>query len=589
MTTAASIGSTRDRLAWLGAYWKPHLVFAGGLLSLTLVSSAIAIAYPLAFKLAIDAIEKNALGERLAKIEGLLALILVGRLVAGLYPGFRAWMNNILEKAIREKVFGAILTKNSAFRSAYRTGDLVTRLTDDIAEFPRIAWFGCSGVFRFIDSAVKFAFCLTAMLWLDAKLALLAMAPVPVMLYVFYLARTALGRSYTRQQVAVARTNNLIESALGGVRIVKAFNAEAAHKTRLAAILEERIGIQLGLAKLQVFVHELDHIVARIGQVIVLSVGGLAVLDGKVTLGTLMALYLYLDMLLRPMMDLPNLFVTGRQAFVSIDREEEILRHPGVFRRNASGDDPGPLSVVEVKDLALRYREEGAPALRDVSFTARRGETIALVGPVGCGKSTLLGVLAGLLEPTAGSYRVNGREHGDWRWEALRPRIGYVPQDSALFSDSVRANVAFGREVDEAWIRTCLEVARMGDDARRLSGGLDTPVGRRGLLVSGGQKQRIAIARALAGRPDVLLLDDATASLDAQNEDGFWAGLRERFPDALVLFVSHRIATIRRADRILVMEKGRVVDRGTPDEMAERSPVYRDFLETESRREHLTR
>jgi len=583
----ALAATTRERLAWLAGFWKPHGRFALGLLALTTISSAIAISYPLAFKEAIDAITQGTLGARLPTITTFFALILVGRLAAGFYPGFRAWMNNIIEKAVRERVFGSILEKDYTFFGRYRTGDLVTRLTDDINEYPRIAWFSCSGVFRFVDSASKFIFCVTVMLLLDWQLALLAMAPVPIMLYVFYLARRELGNTYERQQVAVSRTNDLIESALNGIRIVKAFNGDHGQERRLSEVLQERVGIQLKLAKLIVLVHEMDHVVARMGQVIVLAVGGLKVLDGSLSLGTLMALYLYLDMLLHPMMDLPNLFVTARQAFVSVDREREVLAHPVVVKPTEDGAVPDAVNTLAFDDVAFAYREDRPPALDGVSFDVRRGARVAVVGPVGCGKTTLLRVLAGLLPPQRGTYRVNGRPWTAWNTAAVRRRLGYVPQESVLFSDPLRENVAFGRDVDEARVQRSLEIAQMGTDLEQMPAGLDTAIGRGGTLVSGGQKQRIAIARALAGAPDVLLLDDCTASLDARNEDRFWAELQAEAPDTTVFLVSHRLATIRRADVILVLEEGRLVARGTHDELAGTCETYQEFLLTEARRAHL--
>ncbi len=585
--TAATL-TTRQRLAWLATFWQGHGLFAAGLVVLTLVSSAVAILYPLVFRAAIDAIEAGSLGERLWTLEGFLFLIVLGRLAAGFYPAFRAWMNNIVEKAVRERVFGSILAKDYTFFGRFRTGDLVTRLTDDIAEYPRIAWFACSGVFRFLDSASKFVFCVAAMLLLDWKLALLAMAPVPVMLYVFYLARRELSATFQRQQEAVSRTNDLLESALSGIRIVKAFNAEEGQKRRLAGILDDRVGIQLKLARLIVMVHEMDGIVARTGQVIVLAVGGLRVLDGTLSLGTLMALYVYLDMLLHPMMDLPNLFVTARQAFVSIDREHEVLAFPAVARNEDGGEDPGTLGSVELRGVTFRYREDLRPALSDVSCSFGRGERVAVVGPVGGGKTTLLRVLAGLLPPQAGQLLVDGQEHGQWSWPALRGRVGYVPQESLLFSEPLRENVSFGRPMDDAWIMRCLALAQMGDDVARMPQGLDTEVGRRGTLVSGGQKQRVAIARALAGRPDLLLLDDCTASLDARNEDRFWADLGAVAPETTIVLVSHRLATIRRADRILVLDGGRLIAQGTYDELAASCAPFQEFLVIEERREHLS-
>jgi ATP-binding cassette subfamily B protein len=584
--------TTRERIAWLARFWRPHRPFLAFLFFFTLVSSAVAIVYPLVFKVVVDQLYQRSSAARpddalLFRLLGILALIALGRFIAGFYPAFRAWMNLKLEKDVRERVFGSILAKDYTFFGRFRTGDLVTRLTDDIAEYPRIAWFGCSGIFRFVDSFSKFGFCVIAMLLLDARLALLALIPVPIMLYVFYLARQELGDTYKRQQEKVSATNDTIEAAFSGVRIVKAFNSGGGQESRLSAILEERARIQLKLAKLVVLVHEMDNIASRLGQVVVLSVGGIAVLRGELSLGTLYAFYIYLDMLIYPMMDLPNLFVTARQAFVSIDREEEILRHPVVVQRTVSNADPARIAEVALEGVRFRYREEARPALDGVNLRVASGERVAVVGPVASGKTTLLRLLAGLVPAQNGEYRVNGAPIGSWDWDRLRRRIGYVPQESHLFSESIAENVAFGRESDPAWIRRCLEISQMAPDLDVMGAGIDTQLGQRGMLVSGGQKQRIAIARALAGRPDLLLLDDCTASLDARNEDRFWTDLEEAFPDSTVFIVSHRLATIRRADRIIVLERGRLVDEGTHDTLVLSSEVYRAFLVKEERKSHL--
>jgi len=584
--------TVRGHIMWLASYWKPHRRFLIFLFFFTLVSSAVTVAYPLLVGRVIDGVYKALAAAHpdnrlLYRLLGILGLVAFGRFVAGFYPGFRAWMNQKLEKDIRERVFHSLLEKDYTFFGKSRTGDLVTRLTDDIAEYPRIAWFGCSGIFRFVDSSSKFIFCVAMMLHLNTHLALLSMIPVPIMLFVLYQAQRALGTTYRRQQEALSRTNNQIEAAFSGIRIVKAFNAEAGQETRLGAILKERIGIQLKLAKLAVFVFSMDNIASRIGQVIVLTAGGFFVLSGKLSLGTLYIFFVYLDMLIHPMTDLPNLFVTARQAFVSIDREEEILRAPVVFARTGSQEAQQTIERFSLRGVAFRYREDVEPALNEISFEVARGARVALVGPVASGKSTLLRLLAGLLPAQQGSYAINGRPFETYDWPTLRQRIGYVPQESLLFSTTIAENVAFGRPADEPWMNHCLDVAQMTSEVAVMKDGAATELGQRGTLVSGGQKQRIAIARALAGRPDVLLLDDCTASLDARTEDLFWSALQASFPRLTVLLVSHRLATIQRADTILVLDRGRLVDSGTHEELGQRCAVYRDFLLTEEKRSHL--
>jgi ATP-binding cassette subfamily B protein len=311
------------------------------------------------------------------------------------------------------------------------------------------------------------------------------------------------------------------------------------------------------------------------------------VLDGRMSLGTLYAFYVYLDMLIYPMTDLPNLFVTARQAFVSIDREEEILRAAVAVRREGRRPVAGPLGKAALRGVTFRYREDLPPALRDVSLLVEPGRRVAVVGPVASGKSTLLRLLAGLLPAQEGAYEIDGRAFEDLDWTQVRARIGYVPQESHLVSETIEENVAFGRAAEPEWIERCLEIAQMGPDVAAMPDGTRTQLGQRGTLVSGGQKQRIAIARALAGRPDLLLLDDCTASLDARNEDRFWSALDSGFPHLTVVLVSHRLATILRADRIAVLDHGGLADTGTHEELAARCSVYRRFLMAEQRKSHL--
>jgi len=196
-------------------------------------------------------------------------------------------------------------------------------------------------------------------------------------------------------------------------------------------------------------------------------------------------------------------------------------------------------------------------------------------------------VLAGLLPLAEGTCTYAGRPLAEWDWPTLRARVGYVPQESLLFSETVEANVAFGRALDDGWVLACLDAAQMTPDLARLEGGAGTRLGRGGTLVSGGQRQRIAIARALAGRPEVLLLDDCTSSLDAHNEDRLWEGVRATCPEATVFVVSHRPATIRRADTVLVLDRGRLVDQGTHAELSARCVAYQELLLAEERRAHL--
>jgi ABC-type multidrug transport system fused ATPase/permease subunit len=598
-SVAPDAAAPRGGLAWIWSYWQPHRGFLVFLFIFTLVSSAVTVAYPMVFKLVLDHLA-TAAKETGGKIPEaavrrvllFLGAIAVGRFVAGFYPSFRAWMNLKIDVDVREAVFRRILHKDFRFFHKFATGDMTTRLMDDISEYPKIAWFSCSGIFRAVDAASRLVFCVAAMLLLNWRLTVLSLLPLPVMMYVIYRVRARLTEAGEAQQKAISTTNEMLEKTFSGIRIVKAFGAEPGQTRALGRILDNRIGVQYRLQRLWATITTFDTVASRIGQLVVLAVGGALAVRGEVTVGTLYAFFIYLDMLVQPMWDLPNLVVTSRQAFVSIDREEELIRFPVEVEHRGEGASLPGLETLAFEGVGFVF-EEGRAALEGITFQADRGTVLAVVGPVASGKSTLLKLTAGLLLPSAGRILINGRPLTEWRWDDYRARLGYAPQDSLLFSESIRENVSMGRPVPpdaggSDWVHRVLAVARMEDELSVLPQGTETVLGQKGSKVSGGQRQRISIARSLYGRPELLLLDDCTASLDAENEDRLWAGLRAVLPDATVLLVSHRLATIRRADRILVLDAGRLADQGTHDELATRCLVYRRFLEREEERARVT-
>jgi len=598
--------SFKEHVQWIWRYWRPHRHILVFMLFFTLLSTTVAVAYPLVFRWVIDQVsgmfEVGGESEGIRDVMLMLGAIALAHFVSRLYPAARAMVNARLERDIRDNVFGFLMRKDYHFNNTFRTGDVVTRLTDDIAEFPKVAWFSCSGIFRALESSSKLLFCLGAMIIMSWKLTALAVIPLPIMMWVFYTLRHRMRFYMEESQKSVSKTNNLLESAFTGIRIVKAFSAEHAQESRLAGILKERVDILYGLVKLQTILWSLDEFASRLGQMVVIAYGGFLVISGELSIGTLFAFYVYLDMLTHPMMDIPFLFMTGQQAFVSIDRVEEIRGFP-VTEPRPSGEPFDGIDEIAFDGVSFSY--DGSRCnVDDVSFTITAGHRVALVGPVACGKSTVLKLIAGIIGAQGGRILINGKPLSESDWESYRKLVGYVPQEALLFSKSIGENVLFGRKApsggaadeddggsgesrDAAWVEECLSVAQMDDDLKTLPSGIETVVGQKGSLVSGGQKQRIAIARALAGQPQVLLLDDCTAALDARNEDRFWSRLDAGGDRRITFVVSHRLATIRRADTILVFDDGKLTDHGCHDELVERSETYREFLQTEQRKAHL--
>ncbi len=574
---------------WIWNFWQPHRPWLWVLAILTLLSSAVTLAFPKVLGYVIDNIKQlaDASNAQLASqhiwtLTGILVAIGIARSLSNLYPGTRALVNARIEMDVRQYYFSRILEKGYRFFSKFRTGDLVTRLTDDISNFPKIAWFACSGIFRAVESGSKFLFCLIFMLIINWQLTLLTLLPLPIMFILFYRVRMAMTQRALERQAITSRTSDALEAAFSGIRILKAFTAERQTAERFYGVLTDRIDIEMRLMKLWMGMHNIYMGIMLAGQLIVVLAGGLMVVYEKLSVGDFFAFYLYVTLLLPPLMDIPNLFVTSRQAFACIDREIEIEETSGGTENIYIGTAALPqLESIELTGASFTYDGKELPALADVDLKLKAGQRVAIVGAVGSGKSTLLKMAAGLLPPTAGDLLINGRSLREFNLAQYRKQVGYVPQEATLFSESVNENVSFGRGLTSDKTQAALQMAQVLNELQALPKGLDQVLGQRGLTISGGQKQRLAIARALAGNPRLLLMDDCTSALDAENERAFWDSFQAANPDAACLIVTHRLATARQADTILVLEYGRVAGHGTHDELLESCEAYRNFLSRE--------
>lgn len=581
-------------IRWINEVWRPHRGWLWLLVFMTLLSSAVALAFPRVIGYLVDAVngltaattEEEA--QRLALVYILiLAGVGLARTLAHFYPATRALVNARIEVDVRQNYFSQIVDKGYKFFGKFRTGDLVTRLTDDIGGFPKIAWFCCSGIFRAVESASKFLFCVLFMLTMNWQLTLLIITPLPLMLFLFYRVRTALTRRSLERQQIISTTNDALESSFSGIRILKAFRGEREQSRRFDGILSDRIEVELRLMKLWMMMHNTFMGVQFLGQIIVVIAGGIMVINGRITIGELTAFFVYVGMLLPPMMDIPNLFVTSRTAFACIDREIEIEQTPGGTEGWATGTLKLPrFESIRLKAAGFSYND-GAPTLADVDLELTRGQRVAVVGAVGSGKTTLLKLIASQLPALSGEVLLNGRPLTDYDLPSYRRVTGYIPQEATLFSESVSENVSFGRDLDAESIESALRLGQVWHEMVGLPEGLDQVLGQKGLSISGGQKQRLAIARALAGGPQLLLMDDCTSALDAENERAFWDEFSRRHPDAACLIVTHRLATARQADEIYVLDQGRIVGRGTHDELLADCEEYRNMLTKEELRSAL--
>jgi len=635
---------TRGEVRWIGRLWRPFAVLGILIVSLTIVNTIARVVLPLVLKRTFDGFETHLTAAGL--VSAVLLYLALGTFewmgATGLIF-MRGSMNLKFEMAARLNAYARLVHHAPGFFQKYRTGDLVTRLTDDVSE--KLSWFICSGIFRCLAAILVVVFGVVMMLRLDPFLTLCTVGPLPLLILLFIKMGTVLDRRFDDVQQRISEMNGALEACFSGIRVVKAYGRENAEERSFERFAAECRRAEIAAARSQTLVDSMFGHVWQLGVVAVLLAGGIGVMSGRLTLGTFVAFDAYVLMLIFPMFDIGTFFVRGRQSGVSIARLRELeetspeiaedphartlaradiegrLRFEGLGyayatpapapsaggnghlsevasgKLRAGGNGSGSGNGAPMEGGAANGGEiaarPGAPPLRlaldGITFEVRPGEIVAVVGTVGSGKSTLLRLVPRLMDPTRGRALLDDVDLRALALDSLRGTVGYVPQEALLFSGTIRDNIRFGREgVGEARVLEACDVARLGKDLAGFSHGLDTRVGVRGLALSGGQKQRVALARALAGRPRILVLDDVTAALDAETESALWEELHRVLPDLATLVVTHRTATLERADRILVLDGGRLVEEGTHAELSERGPVYRSIYRRHTLEERVT-
>jgi len=453
----------------------------------------------------------------------------------------------------------------------------MSRATVDLQS---IRFFLGYGLIWVIQSALTILFAAVAMFVLDPVLALLALAPVPFLVATAtrYSRRNRPAEQEVQQRVGELTTS--AEESISGIRIVKAFARERHMIGRFRHSANRVFEQSMVSTRLQSFYTPLMGFLPNLGLAAVLMVGGLQVINGHANIGHLTAFYVYVVLLSGPVRWLGMSLSMAQRAVASGNRMFEILdREPSMESPPGAPPLPEGRGQVSLQRVTLRY--DGAePALTGIDLEVDPGRTVALVGPTASGKTSLVGLLARLYDPSEGRVVIDETDIKEVDLASLRSEIAFVADDSFLFSDTVAGNIAYARpDATREQIEAAARRAQAHEFVTRLPDGYDTVVGERGLTLSGGQRQRVAIARALLAEPRILILDDATSSVDARTEAQIKAGLREAMKGRTTFIVAHRLSTISLADEIVVMDRGRIVDRGTHEELLERCPLYEEIAE----------
>ncbi|MGH7276282.1 MAG: ABC transporter ATP-binding protein, partial [Candidatus Rokuibacteriota bacterium] len=598
---------------------------------------------PWTVKRAIDALQADAASAPLGRDVSLIALLALANGVARLASRFSVIGGaQRIEYDLRNDLYASLQTFPPKFYAAHPTGDLMTRASSDVAAVRSLVGFGTVSL---VGTVFAFVGALAAMLTVDPWLTLWALAPYPALVVLARRFNVIVNDRAQAAQDQLGVLSARVQEYLAGMAVVRGYALEA----RATAEFERENGEyrrrSLALARSQSSFAPLMGLIAGAGTLVVLWAGGKAVVDGRLSLGALVAFNGYLAYLTWPTIALGWTLSIARRGLTSMARIEEIigaaqeeeiglgdaapsrifLGPPTVqaghgdpatsvagtaVARSASSDStagglrempegsvaPSPIlftvpSAFSIRFENLRFAYEGrGPALSDVSFAVAPGETVAVVGPTGSGKSTLGLLLARLWEPPAGTIFVGERDVTHLPLGELRRRLGYVPQEGFLFSRALHDNIALGREgVDAARVREAAVAAGVAEEVERFPAGFATVVGERGLTLSGGQRQRVALARALVGAPPIVILDDAFASVDAAKEEEIVAKLRRFLAGRTVLVMTHRLRAAQAADRIVVLDEGRVVETGRHDALLQTGGLYARLWRIQQLEEEIAR
>jgi ATP-binding cassette subfamily B protein len=513
----------------------------------------------------------------------LIAVAIAAFVVQNLANGFRIILNNTFEQKvifdIRSDLYDHIQRLPLSWFDRRATGDIMTRVLEDVTAVERVL---IDGIEQGSVAILQVIIVSALLFWKEPGLGWLTLIPIPLLgAGALWYTLTAKPR-YSGQRQAASAMNSLLHDNLAGVRQIKAYAREESEHRRFNQASTRLKDATLVVLKAWAIYTPSMEFVTSCGLAIVTGFGGMAVLQGKMGLGELVASLILVRFLYEPISRLHSLnqmFQSGRAAG---ERVFEIMDSPPEEGIDAPADSFDPLGLVEYRDVTFGY-EPGREVLRSVSLIASPGQTIALVGPTGAGKSTLVSLLLRLYDipEASGEILIDQRSIRGLSRKTVRQVTGFVSQETFLFNGTVRENLLFGKlDALASEIEAALHAAHAYDFVSRLPQGLDSPVGERGIRLSVGEKQRLSIARALLKDPPILILDEATASVDTQTEREIQAALERLLLGRTSFVIAHRLSTVRNADQILVLDRGEIVERGTHDELLTLGGTYRRLYES---------
>lgn len=488
-------------------------------------------------------------------------------------------MSRLIEYDLRKEIFGHLEKMDLAFFKKNKTGDLMSRVSEDVG---KVRMYIGPALLYGINLVSLFVLTISSMINVSPTLSLYTLLPLPFLSISIYYVSRMINKKSGLIQKQLGNITSLAQETYSGIRVIKSYGKERQFSANFKEESEVFKTKSLDLARVNALFFPLMILLISASNILVIYIGGLEVAKGNITPGNIAEFVMYVNMLTWPVTSIGWIASLIQQAEASQERINELLNEESILDK--SGKNLRAISGnLKFENVSFTYTDTGVHALKNINFEIKAGEKIAIIGKTAAGKSTIADLILRMYDPTGGKILLDGIPINEHDIDHLRQRIGYVPQDVFLFSDSVSNNVAFGKQTtDQQEIETYASYAAIHKELSELPEGYETFVGERGVTLSGGQKQRISIARAFIKDPDIVILDDCLSAVDTDTERKIMSYLNKALEDKTSLIITHRIHNLLSFDKIMVIDEGKIVEYGTHDELIDKGGYYNDLVESQS-------